>query len=667
MSLKRSIYIYFLFLFSATAWTQGIQDSIFQIESVEIFSTEDLFKTEEAGMKETMMDTMVMLNKANLSLDALLSENSPLFIKSHGRGAMATASFRGTAASHTQVNWNGMNINSPMLGSVDFSQIPVYLIDDINLKYGTSSLADQSGGLGGSVNISNSVNWDSPFSAKYLQSIGSFSTYDEFLSIGFGNKKIQSKTRLYHNYSKNNYTFTNKSIPLIDYKTEEITYPLDTNHNADYRMYGGLQELYFRAGDRNIFSLKYWGQYSERTLPQVSSYEGPDNSNKNRQYTDDHKVVGDWKHYGHFGKLTLLSGFGYKEMLYEQKYLVGGQGLSTTVYSESEQRSFYNSAKYAYDISPTFSFNASLNANFHDVSSEDTVNHTGYDNQRSETSLFLSTQKQFLERFNVNFMVRQDLVDGKLSPTTPFLGWDYKILKEQELVLKGNIAKNHHLPSLNDLYWQPGGNPDLKPEDGFSSEIGLEYETQWDDLYLYSEITTYYSDINNWIVWIPNTKGYWEPENVKTVISKGLEINLKLNGKINNLRYSIFTNYAYTSAQNYGDIKKWGDESYGKQLVYVPKHSGNAMLNLDYNNFFFTFQHNSYSERFTTSNNDISERKRLHPYFMNNIMMGYHWKLSQLKISTELKIYNLFDENYRSSLYHPMPGRNYMFLVTFNL
>ncbi len=33
---------------------------------------------------------------------------------------MATASMRGTAPSHTKVTWNGMSLNSPMLGMVDF-------------------------------------------------------------------------------------------------------------------------------------------------------------------------------------------------------------------------------------------------------------------------------------------------------------------------------------------------------------------------------------------------------------------------------------------------------------------------------------------------------------------------------------------------------------------
>ena len=49
-------------------------------------------------------------------------------------------------------------------------------------------------------------------------------------------------------------------------------------------------------------------------------------------------------------------------------------------------------------------------------------------------------------------------------------------LLKKELKLKGSTAYNYRFPSMNDLYWRPGGNPDVKPEEGpsiFSSENGV--------------------------------------------------------------------------------------------------------------------------------------------------------------------------------------------------
>ena len=73
-------------------------------------------------------------------------------------------------------------------------------------------------------------------------------------------------------------------------------------------------------------------------------------------------------------------------------------------------------------------------------------------------------------------MMRQEYVDGDFTPIVPFFGFDFRLVKEKDLILKGNIARNFHMPTLNDLYWLPGGNPDLLHGEGFSFELGLAYE-----------------------------------------------------------------------------------------------------------------------------------------------------------------------------------------------
>ena len=647
------------------ALPQGIQDSIFQISPVQI-TAKNNFKKEEGGMKETKVDSIVLSGKVNLSLSELLSENTPIFIKTHGRGALATASFRGTAASHTNVNWNGININSPMSGMVDFSLIPVYIIDDLNLKHGAASITDQSGGLGGSINLNNTVDWDNTFNLKYMQGVGSYRTFDEFLKFGFGNKKVQSKTRIYHNYSKNDFTFINRGIGNIDPKTGNIINPLDTNHNADYKKYGLLQEIYFRPTEISTLSVKYWGQYANRTIPRPTSYEGPENSNLNKQKDIAHKIVADWKKFGDNSKLVIRSAYSGKETEYYVKNNISGLGTIPAIYSVSSQNGFLNSGEYIYNFKSNFSVEAKINANYYVVSSEDTVSKTGYQKNRFELSSFLGLRKNFADRLNLNLMLRQEWIDNKKNPIIPYFGFDFKLLKSQHFFLKGNIARNYHNPTLNDLYWQPGGNPELLPEHGISYEIGLEYTASRKNNQLTTEITAYQADIDNWIIWIPNYKGYWEPQNIKRVLSKGVEFVSTLNGEFKKISYKIATSYSYTSSINYGDPVSWGDDSYGKQLVYIPLLSGNAMVNLFYKKFYFTYQYNAYSERYTTSSNDKTERKPFYPYFMNDIILGKNFQFKNLNLTTEFKIYNLFNETYHSVIYRPMPKRNYMLLIMIN-
>ncbi len=647
---------------------QDVQDTVV-LKSVEIvgFTADRLFEKEEAGMRETKVDSIVMMEKISSSLSDLLSENTPIFIKNNGRGALATASFRGTAASHTQVVWNGININSPMTGSVDFSLIPVYIIDDINLKHGTASIADNSGGLGGSINIGNYDTHDTCFTLKYVQGIGSYHTFNEYLGVGWGNRKISLKTRVYHNYSKNDFTFVNRRIKVYNPVTGLYEYPIDTNDNASYKIYGLLQEIYFHINGNNALSVKYWGQRADRSIPQVTSYEGPENSNLNNQKDDDNKVVVDWTHYGLKSELVVRSGFSNKHLLYTLRNFVSGVGIIPAIYSVSMSNSFVNSAKYTYNFSEDFSIEASFDANFHKVSSTDTIQHVGYDAVRQEYSAFMSINKSFWKRLNMTLMMREDLVDGKFAPLIPYLGFDLKILKKADFIVKGNIARNYHQPTLNDLYWIPGGNRDLLPENGFGFELGLEYQYVVPDFKIKTEVTGFRNDVNNWIVWIPSFKGYWQPMNISRVLAQGIEASLSAEKSIKNVYIRVSGNYAYNHARNYGDIDVWGEDSYGKQLVYIPLHSANALVNVTYRKFFVTYQFNYYSERYTTSTNDITRRDWLYPYFMSDVFVGKDFNFKNFDFSVELKIYNLLNESYHSVLYRPMPGRNFLLQLVFEI
>ena len=641
---------------------QGIQDSVFFIEGVSI-AAEQIFIKEQAGMKQTRVDSLTLQNKVSLSLSDLLSENTSVFIKNHGRGALATASFRGTAPSHTQVSWNGLNINSPMAGMVDFSLIPVYIIDDLVLNHGAASLADRSGGIGGSIHINNQADWSRKNSLAYMQGIGSYRTFDEFLQVGLGGKKIRSMTRIYHNRSKNDYTFTNRGIAIIDPETGEISNPIDTNDFASYLRYGLLQELYYRPGSKHMISLKYWGQYADRTIPKPTTYEGPDNSNLNNQVDRDHRLVADWKYYGERGKVMIRTGYSDKQLDFQQMNRVPGLGQIPAIWSESRQQSLYNTLSYSGDAANDLSWEGKMDMNYHQVESADSVSGTGYTGIRKEYALMFSIRKGFADRVNLNLLLRQEWIDGNRAPFIPYLGMDLRMIRGVDLLLKANIARNYHAPSLNDLYWQPGGNPELLPEEGYTIEGGIYYQEEFTSHLLKTELSLYRSQINNWIIWLPSDRGFWEPRNIRSVLSKGLEYNIQWSGFLSEFSYRISATYAYTSAVNQGDPLVWSDESYGKQLVYIPLHSGNVMVHLGWGNFFLSYQFNAYSERFTTSSNDISRRDRLYPYYMNDLAAGSNFSLKRVDFSLEFKIYNLLNESYHTILYRPMPGRNYQLVL----
>jgi iron complex outermembrane receptor protein len=194
-------------------------------------------------MMTTHVDTLVLQMVKTQTISELLSSYTPVFIKSYGRGSTATASFRGTASSHTQVYWNGMRLNSPMRGDVDFSLFPVYFIDGLSLQHGGSSLQSGSGALGGSVLIENKPDWNDRLSLRYVQTIESFSTDKEYLNLGFGNGRLQFKTRVFSDRSKNDFPYYNYGVlPMHE----------DVQKNAGYSKSGLLQEAYSRFNHQTV-------------------------------------------------------------------------------------------------------------------------------------------------------------------------------------------------------------------------------------------------------------------------------------------------------------------------------------------------------------------------------------------------------------------------------
>ena len=82
---------------------------------------------------------------------------------------------------------------------------------------------------------------------------------------------------------------------------------------------------------------------------------------------------------------------------------------------------------------------------------------------------------------------------------TPQLGLEASVYKNI-MVLFASIGRNYHIPSMNDLYWVPGGNPDLLAEDAWNGELGLEMKMPAFEK-TKIRINAFGSKTDNWIRW----------------------------------------------------------------------------------------------------------------------------------------------------------------------
>lgn len=587
-----------------------------------------------SGYKTTVIDTLALRTLDYESFSELLAKHTPVFIKTYGQGHLATASFRGTAASHTKVLWNGVELNNPMLGQADFSQIPVAIAGSVSLAHGGAGISSGSGSLGGSINIENNPDWSNELQVSLKQTAASFGNYRTQADVKAGNEHVMSRTLFITHSAENNYSFKNI------YKDRENP-PVELRRNAGYDNHVVMQELYYRDKQQNSFAARVWGQKNFR---EIAPPLGVEHSRREEQQQNETiRAMAEWERKVDAYEITVKSAYSYDYLNYQNPV------------------ASINSDNYAYQFTQLGSMRTSISSSlrfFTDISYVSTRVHSGnYSGARTRNDLtaFAGGHWSPGDDLNIRLMLRQKIIDGALVPLIPSLGIDYRLPAHRNLLFKANVSRNYRMPSLNDLYWQPGGDPQLNPEKGFSWEAGLKYgsgnQKSWSGG---AEMTYFLSHISNWISWQPDSvMSYWTPQNLSEVSSRGVEARYHLNVKAGGWKGGWEQSYTYTSAQNTGGSA--ATYSRGKQLIYIPKHTFQSSFNGAYRNFLIDIAHHYTGRRYTTSDNS----SYMPAFSTVDLAFGKTLHFNTIEGTLLLKVNNITDTDYQVVAWYPMPGRNY--------
>lgn len=643
------------------------------IKEVTVFGQRPM---KDIGVQRTRIDSAVLKENVSLSMADVLAFNSSIFVKSYGRATLSTVAFRGTSPSHTQVTWNGMKINSPMLGMTDFSMIPSYFIDDASLLHGTSSVNETGGGLGGAVRLSTKPAQADGFGLQYVQGVGSFKTFDEFLRLTYGDDHWQLSTRAVYSSSPNDYKYRNRDKKENIYDDEMNIigsyYPTERNRSGSYKDLHLLQEIYYNTGRGDRFGLNAWYINSNRELQMLTTDYGEASDFDNRQREHTFRGVLSWDHLRSDWKLATKAGYIHTWMAYDYERDPGNGIMQTMTRSRSRINTIYAQADGEYYLDKWL-FTASVTAHQHMVESRDkniilqqgNKAVVGYDTNRMELSSSLSAKWRPSDRVGVSAVLREELFGDTFSPLIPALFVDGVISERGNIMAKASVSRNYRFPTLNDLYFLPGGNPDLKPERGWTYDVGLSFAVGCEGVYSLSGSASWFdSYVSDWILWLPTTKGFFSPRNVKDVHAYGVELQSSLDVALSpSVQLSLDGTYSWTPSRNEGEPMSPADKSVGKQLPYVPEHTATVTGRLTWRTWSLLYKWNYYSERYTMSSNDLSLSGRLPTYYMNNITLEKGFSLPWADLSLKCAINNLFDEEYLSVLSRPMPGINYEFFL----
>ncbi|MBW6500411.1 MAG: TonB-dependent receptor plug domain-containing protein [Bacteroidales bacterium] len=584
------------------------------------------------GFRKVSVDSVILHNYSTASVSDLLSESSHVFVKSYGPGGIASPMLRGTGAGHTRIIWNGISIGNPMLGQSDLSLVPAGMVDDVSILYGGGSLSITSGGLGGAISLETKPDWSGDDLISVSQTAGSFGKYAGLLKLKTGNTHFQSVTRAFLYSSKNNFRYLNTWIGAV---------PVwETRQNNSILQKGFLQEIYYRRPGSSG-SAKLWYQSASRTLPAPVIIKQTLDDEK--QYDESFRALFNLKMPRGRSNYKISTAAIIDRINYSNRTAsVDSRNLSGTLVATAEMET-----------------PAGRNTRLRFTANEEMsmIRSNNYDEakMRNLVSLTASADHRAGERTGTEILIRGILSNDRLLFPDLFTGISYRVTKGTENLLKASFSRNSRLPSMNDMYWTPGGNPSLQNEYAYSYELTWEMKNKISSILdINSDLTFYRSHIKNMIKWLPGDFSYWTPENIGHVNTSGLEsaLNITFSGKTCQARLSAgytFTRASGRDTQNGSNLQKKG------QLAYIPANQFYGRLRYDRKSLYSTISTNFAGRRYITADNT----QYLPEYIYTDLIIGNKINWGRTSFDLSFGIENIFNMRYQVIAYYPMPGRSF--------
>lgn len=590
----------------------------------------------QPSKKVQVLDSLVMARSATRSVSELLAEQSTVYIKSYGSGGIATTSFRGGNANHTALLWNGLNVQNAMLGQTDLSIIPGLFFDKLSLEYGGGSALWGSGAIGGSIRLDNELLFGKGLQAKLQAGFGSFGTRKTAAVAQLSTKRVASCTRLYYTVSENNYTYKDSS------NHEQSNKRMD---HANYTMMGLMQELAFQISHKQTLNFRAWYNKANRNLPSYTN-----SISKQNQLDETLKLNADWNlRQGRLRSTFRLAGFQDKLNYNDSLSAIYSKSTIQTVIAESEN--VYRVGRHAFSVGANFTrYQSAMPV---DVYRSGVRNDSIIRHYQQKFAVFALYRLSMLgSRLLYDVAVRKEWTNQTAIPFTGNTGLRFQVLRWLGLSVTG--GKAYRQPTLNDLYWPQGGNPQLKPEESYDVNGSVVLKTSTTHFTYCFEGSYFNRHTQNWIIWLPTASAYFSPRNIASVYSRGTESRTEISYRHRDLFLKLGLSTAYVLSTNETATNE-NDDAVGRQLIYTPRYAGQATLSCTYKQVVILLSQSYTGYRFTSTDNT----SWLDPYYLANVKISYRHQFLSASAEVFAAIYNIFDKPYMAVANRPMPMRTY--------
>ncbi len=256
---------------------------------------------------------------------------------------------------------------------------------------------------------------------------------------------------------------------------------------------------------------------------------------------------------------------------------------------------------------------------------------------------------------------------------TPAVFFSYKPYEYRDINIRAFYKRIFRMPTFNDLYYTDIGNADLSPEYATQYDLGINWRHNSYTSFLRSielNVDGYHNRISDKIIAVPKGTGQyrWMMMNIGKVRIWGADVSAQSEFALPaDIALNLRLSYTYQRAMDYSDPTDNDPVAgtYHGQIAYIPEHSGSVVaaaywrnLNLNYS-FIYT------GRRYHTSSNILANLEQ--PWYTHDASVSYKFHLNRCSFTATAEVNNLFNQQYEVILNYPMPGRNYRFILQFDI
>jgi len=617
----RRVVVFFMFFCLVLKISAQQYDTIHFIEGIEIKA--DKISSFSAGLKTQKIDTTALSIRQGASIATLLSEQSPVFLKSNGSGGVSTLSVRGTNSSQSGVFWNGINLSQPNMGMTDLSRISTFEFSDISLQSGGASTLLGSGVIGGSVQLSNTMKYLIKPQSTILMSASSIGKVTSGVKLKTGNARLAYSGSIVGDWDPNDYKYTDFRGNRVRLENALVK-SLSTIHQAEYIL-----------NQKQRVSAGFWFQTTDRQIPPTMTMASSDQ----QQWDQAIRSSLHWTYTGGNQSFLVRSVFVDEKERYQSK-----TSLLDEFYHINTLQSDFEYKRY---LGTQFTLGAGASSC---VIRADVPYYAGIEYQNEGSAWLALAYTHSVTGIKSVLNLRQDFSEGFKIPFCPLFSVEVPVSKR--ITGSFGVSRNFRVPTMNDRYWSPGGNPDLLPESSWNVQAGGAYiYHSGENIQSKIAIDIYSLLIDNLIQWVPGAAGIWSPENVQKAWSRGVEISSKTDFKMYGFNGYFRFGYNYTPS-THRETSSTGSDVQNKQLIYMPLHKVVETFYAGKGKYYTMFSYSLTGKRFVQSDNE----KSLPTYSLLDFYAGATFKTAKSAFRIQSEIRNLMNKTYQSVLYYPEPG-----------